>query len=137
VPPPLEQTSRVVAVSQRFTGGFQRFSVKLDPHVGYSGGADPRSLFGVQVVDSAGHRAYYAVDPSLQSPRRFTDGSNTVFAVPGSLDRWNDVIVDAGDLTKSGFRLSETQPLQIAIVGIQHNGETAAVSGEFGGVTSE
>jgi uncharacterized membrane protein len=137
VPPPLEQTSRVVAVSQRFTGGFQRFSVKLDPHVGYSGGADPRSLFGVQVVDSAGHRAYYAVDPSLQSPRRFTDGSNTVFAVPGSLDRWNDVIVDAGDLTKSGFRLSETQPLQIGIVGIQHNGETAAVSGEFGGVTSE
>jgi uncharacterized membrane protein len=137
VPPPLEETSRIVAVSQRFTGGFQRFSVKLDPHVGYSGGADPRSLFGVQVVDSAGHRAYYAVDPSLQSPRRFTNGSSTVFAVPGSLDRWNDVIVDAGDLTKSGFRLSETQPLEIAIVGIQHLGETAAVSGEFGGVTSE
>jgi hypothetical protein len=47
------------------------------------------------------------------------------------------VVVDAGDLAKSGFRFSETQPLQIAIVGIQHNGETTKVRGEFGGVTSE
>ncbi len=137
VPPPREEESRVVAVSQRFTGGFQRFNVKLEPHEGYTDGADPRSLFGVQVVDGAGHHAYYAVDPALHSPQRFTDGTNTVFAVPGSLDRWNDVVVDAGDLAKSGFRFSETQPLEIAIVGIQHNGETAKVRGEFGGVTSE
>jgi hypothetical protein len=137
VPPPIEEESRVVSVRQRFTGGFQRVNVKLDPHVGYSGGADPRSIFGVQVVDGAGHHAYYAVDPTLDSPRRFTDGSNTVFTVPGSLNRWNDVVVDAAELAKSGFRFSETQPLQIAIVGIQHNGETADVRGEFGGVTSE
>jgi hypothetical protein len=135
VPPPIDQPVRAVSVEQRFTGAFRRFVVRLRPRTEYAG--QPTTLFGVQMTDALGHRAYYTIDAAAHDTHISHDGMGTIFAVPGKLGVWNEIAIDADQLIDAaGFELSESEPLRIGIVGIVQHGASQSVRGDFGGISS-
>ncbi len=138
VPPPTQEPAHTVTVSQSFTGGFHRLRVRVMPHANFEGVGAGWSLFGVEVQDPDGRRAFFAVDASLQRPRHFEQGADTVFLLPGKLNAWISILVDEEELQRvAGLRFSETRPATFAVVGIAQRGHAGAVRGDFASATSE
>jgi protoporphyrinogen oxidase/uncharacterized membrane protein len=138
VPPPTQAPARTVSVSQSFTGGFHRLRVRVLPYTNFEVVGAGWSLFGVEVKDPDGRRAFFAVDASLQRPRHFEEGADTVFLLPGKLNAWISILVDEEELQRvAGLHFSESRPAEFAVVGTAQRGRAGAVRGDFASATSE
>ncbi|MBV9103926.1 MAG: hypothetical protein JO060_10055 [Candidatus Eremiobacteraeota bacterium] len=129
----------VASVGQKLPGKLRRFSALLRPYQNYVGeGAYPRSIFGIEMIDSLGHHAYYVVDSALLHAEVFKHDQFTMFQVPGRIGAWNTIEVDPAQLQRdAGFMLSDTSQVEINILAGQHHGEPGTVRGDFGGIESQ
>jgi hypothetical protein len=118
----------VVRVDQAFTAAGSRFTFWLKPAQSDDGIASSH-VFALGFTDTLGRRTYYAVNASLDHPRRQLLGRDTYIELPGRAGRWNRYTVDLGPAWRH-----PPGPVSVAIVGAVRRGSQGNARDEFGGI---
>lgn len=112
-----------------------RLTVRLYPEQPLERTGFPQTFFGVDIIDSQSHEAYFGIDPGLTAPAVYRRPNTTIYAFPGKLHAWNTIAIDTSQLVgQDKFDLGPGQKLEFKAVSAKTTASKAHMSGAFGGV---